>query len=392
VTVILIGNYLPDGQPSMQRFAANMATGLAAEGIKAIVIRPEIVWGRLAAKVPRLQKWAGYIDKLVILPQRLRKLATGSSAQGEPTIFHVCDHSNASYVRSLTSVPHVVTCHDLFAVRSALGEIPQHTTRWSGRQLQALITQGLRQAKKIVCDSEATRRDVLRLLQPDPERVSTALLSFNPLDWAPHSASTTGDWRDMVKRISGHSPNPALKRYVLHVGGESWYKNRHGVARIFSQVKAATAEGLGLVFVGPPLPAALQDFIASQPGMTECVITLQGVTDRELATLYRSSEALLFPSLDEGFGWPVLEAHACGCRVITSLRGSLPEVGGTAAYYIDPDDEAGAARVLEAVLTQTEDQRKQASQAALANAARFSLQATTRQYISIYEQLLHTQS
>jgi glycosyltransferase involved in cell wall biosynthesis len=214
-------------------------------------------------------------------------------------------------------------------------------------------------------------------------------LSVDDDQWSPAPASRNEDWHDVVKaRDAGKAYPPGFNRFVLHVGGESWYKNRTGVVRIFGLLPPETAEGLGLIMVGPPLKSDALDLIFSQNGMKDRVLCLQKVSDADLAILYRSAEALLFPSLDEGFGWPVLEAHACGCRVVCSRRGSLPEVGGSAAYYIDPDDEVGAAAVLEKVLAQTDDKRYEAKQAALANAARFSLSNTTRTYISIYKRLL----
>ena len=389
MTVFLIGNYLPDGQPSMQRFAANMATGLAAEGIEATLIRPEAFWGRIARHLPRVQKWAGYVDKLITFPRQLRRLVALSQKQQTRVVFHICDHSNAPYVHCLAEVPHVVTCHDLFAVRSARGEIPLQPTRWSGRRLQEMIMRGLNKARMIACDSEATRTDVLRLIQPDPCRVSTALLSLDDDQWSPAPASRNEDWRDVVRAYRTVQASPlGFTRFILHVGGEAWYKNRKGVVNIFSLLPPETAQGVGLIMVGPPLKPDILDLIGSQLGMKDRILCLQNVSDTDLAVLYRSAEALLFPSLDEGFGWPVLEAHACGCRVVASGRGSLPEVGGSAMFTIDPSDEVGAAAVLEKVLAQTDDERRAAKQAALANAARFSLSATTRRYISIYESLL----
>lgn len=144
--------------------------------------------------------------------------------------------------------------------------------------------------------------------------------------------------------------------------------------------------GLGLILVGPPLSAAQGELLGD--GLRSRVLCLQEVSDTDLAVLYRGAEALLFPSLDEGFGWPVLEANACGCPAIISRRGSLPEVGGDAAIFIDPADETGAARVVETVLRQSPAEREEARQNALRNASRFSQQATIEGYLAVYERAI----
>ena len=115
--VLLIGNYAPDRQQSMLRFAAMMLEGLQAAGVPAELIQPEPVFGRFRLGGDFLAKWLGYVDKFLLFPRRLtKKLAQA------PALVHICDHSNAMYVRHVESAPVLVTCHDLLAVRGALGE------------------------------------------------------------------------------------------------------------------------------------------------------------------------------------------------------------------------------------------------------------------------------
>src|SRR6185437_13088426 len=77
-------------------------------------------------------------------------------------------------------------------------------------------------------------------------------------------------------------------------------------------------------------------------GVVECV----DLSDVELRALYTGALALLFPSLEEGFGWPILEAQACGCPVITSDRSPMMDIAGNAAIFIDPKNAAGAAAAI----------------------------------------------
>jgi glycosyltransferase involved in cell wall biosynthesis len=92
---------------------------------------------------------------------------------------------------------------------------------------------------------------------------------------------------------------------------------------------------------------------------------------------------LLFPSLDEGFGWPIIEAQACGCPVLTSGRPPMDEVGGAAAVYVNPENPEAAAAAAILALNKAADLRE----ASLQNAARFSSSAMIEGYLSLYEKV-----
>jgi glycosyltransferase involved in cell wall biosynthesis len=166
---------------------------------------------------------------------------------------------------------------------------------------------------------------------------------------------------------------------LLHVGGGQWYKNRAGVLAIYAALRARLGDNTPrLVLVGAPLEAALAG-----------VETCSGVGNEALAALYSGAELLLFPSLEEGFGWPIIEAQACGCRVVTTGKAPMTEVGGEAAFYLDDpsDAEAGAALVAQ-VLEEDAAARRATVEAGLANAARFSTAKMVGEYVAIYRELL----
>jgi glycosyltransferase involved in cell wall biosynthesis len=96
-----------------------------------------------------------------------------------------------------------------------------------------------------------------------------------------------------------------------------------------------------LVMAGYTLTQEMRNYIADHM-LTDSVIEAFNPTSEELRSLYTGAAALLFPSLYEGFGWPLIEAQSCGCPVITSNRPPMTEVAGDAALYIDPADEPGA--------------------------------------------------
>ena len=143
--VLLIGNFQPDHQQSMQRFSEMMLRELLELGIAAEMTRPEAHFARLVpAQFVFLRKWAGYIDKFIIFPRRLRRL------HGVELI-HICDHSNAVYAKHFPNVPVVVTCHDLLAVRGALGEETDCPASWTGKILQRWILAALRGVSGCLC-------------------------------------------------------------------------------------------------------------------------------------------------------------------------------------------------------------------------------------------------
>ena len=385
--VLLVANYEPDGQQSMQRFAAVMAKGLESAGISVTVIRPEPVFGRLHPGARGLGKWLGYLDKFLVFPRRLRRVVRESGkTEAGALIVHVCDHSNAFYTRCLRGVPHLVTCHDMLAVRSARGDIPQNPTRWSGRILQRLVVRGLEGAGAIACDSRATHDDLSRLVKDAGSRSSVAKIGLN----APFHPVSKDDARARVLsllRAMGKA-FPSDGRYIVHVGDDSWYKNRAGVVEMFGELHRSSDQAdLWLVMVGKPLDSALRELI-SEAGVTERVVELAGIQHEDLCAIYSAAELLFFPSLQEGFGWPIIEAQACGCRVVTTDRPPMNDVGGTAAAYFQPGDFGSALDVLLNVLYEDDRQRQARIEGGLANAGMYSTGRMIENYLALYERIL----
>jgi glycosyltransferase involved in cell wall biosynthesis len=371
MNILLVANYQPDRQESMQRVADLLEIELRQAGHQVQLIRPEPWVGRLKPGASGIGKWLGYIDKFLIFPQRLKSFLDWAD------VVHICDHSNAFYTPYLQGVPHVVSCNDLLAVRSALGEIPENPTRWSGRKLQELILAGLNRSQRVLCISEQTRQDVLRLTNLSPEAVSVVYLGLN----YPY---TPLDWNTARQQLTDLGIAPEVN-YLLHVGGEHWYKNRFGTLQIFQGVRSllgdnANVPDLHLVMAGAPLPEESQQWIAQQ-GLESRVILAVGVSNEDLRALYSAAEALVFPSLQEGFGWPILEAHACGCPVFTSDRAPMTEVGGEAAIYITPEDIQGSAATIVQHLPTLAASRL----SNLENAQRFSNQKMIAGYLHNYE-------
>lgn len=377
--VLLVGNYLPDAQPSMLRFATLLQSGLSAAGVDVEVTRPPQIVGRGYRAQPGVRKWLGYVDKYLLFPPALWRAVAAKRTR--PFVVHICDHSNAPYVRLLGRVPHVVTCHDLLAVRAARDEFPDVRIGRTGRRLQQAIAAGLRRSAYVACDSDATRDDVTRIIGLPARQVGVVRPAvaeqFVQLDAAELRARQGRVW----PRARPMAP------YILHVGGNTWYKNRRGVIDIYARAVARDPQMPMLVLAGSALPPDLLRLI-TEHGLDGRVISLVGVVDEDLAALYGSAALLLFPSLAEGYGWPVLEAMACGCPVVTSHRAPLNELGGTDAHYIDPDNVEGAADVLIEAMRETAEARAKRVSAGLERVKNFRTQAMTSAYLEIYRKLI----
>ncbi|HEV2840273.1 MAG TPA: glycosyltransferase family 1 protein [Chthoniobacterales bacterium] len=368
--VLLIGNYPPDRQQSMSRFALMMLDGLAAAGVPAELIEPQPFFGRFRYAGRFVTKWLAYVDKFVLFPLRLRR-----RLKSAPAVVHICDHSNAMYARRIQGIPVVISCHDLLAVRGALGEQTDCPASLTGKLLQRWIVAGLRTATVVACVSKATLEDVRRLVARGEGRPKLELI---PLALSyPYRKISTDEAQGRLAQISLLKPGIP---FVLHVGSNLRRKNREGVLRIFAQCKGQW-NGL-LVFAGEPLSEALRS-LGRQLGVLDRVVEVPDATSEVLEALYNCATAFLFPSRFEGFGWPIIEAQACGCPVICGDRAPLPEVAGDAGL-IHPveDEESFAAGIIR--LTDPEE-RARWSAKSLRNAQRFSTERMIAEYLSAYQ-------
>ncbi len=345
--VLLIGNLAEDRQESMQRFTDLLQSGLQARGHTVTVIAPTLRLARFgpAYRYGGLPKYLGYFDKFVLFPRQLRRHIRST----RPDVVHIADHANAMYASAVASVPVLVTCHDLLQLRAALGEIPQQPLGRVGRIYQAWIRASLGRVPLIACVSNRTRADVLRLIQRPPERSTVVPIALN-FSYQPVPAATARvQLEDLVRRfrLGPAFLDPAKGGFLIHVGGGQWYKNRDGLLAIYAHLRQLISPVPQLILVGPPMDAA-RGGASSPNAQREGVVFLQGVTNVELASLYSLAQGLIFPSWEEGFGWPVAEAQACGCPVFASNRAPMNEVGGCSSFYFDPENPADAARTIAA--------------------------------------------
>jgi len=365
--VLLVGNYKPDDQESMERFCSMMAQGLKKHNVTVTVIRPEPLIKRGKSKT--LAKWLGYIDKFILFPVHLKKAAS------QADIVHICDHSNSPYVKILPDKPHLITCHDLLAVRAGLGEETHCPISKTGKVLQLIILHGLKEAKMIVCDSGATKQDAERLVGRRNKNICHISLGLN----YPFQVLVADE---VLRRLGSVKGLDSSVPFLLHVGSSQPRKNRDGILRIFAKVKDRFTGQL--VFAGSPLTDDLRS-LSKELGVSLRVVEIVKPSDKVLEALYNRAFALLFPSYSEGFGWPIIEAQACGCPAIISNCRPCPEVAGQGALVHELTDENGFAASILRLLNGQERQKVIA--AGFENLKNYDSEKMVTSYLTLYHEL-----
>ena len=271
----------------------------------------------------------------------------------------------------------VITVHDLNFIY-----YPQYLTEESRRYYLHQIEWATRHAAHISADSEQTRQDLIEQLKVPAKKVTTIPLAANPLYSQPISEHAAKQTLAKYKLPAG---------YILFVGTLEPRKNIPTLLQAYAQLRAEQLFDLPLLLVGGKGWLYEEIFATIERlNLSDDVIHLQGISDSELAHLYKMASVLTTPSHYEGFGLPALEAMHCGCPIILSDRGSLPEVAGNAGIILPPEDISAWANSISKVVTDSECRQKMID-AGKQQATKFNWQKTARLTLSIYQQAI-TQS
>ena len=268
----------------------------------------------------------------------------------------------------------VVTIHDLVAFR-----FPETIPMKYALYMRLMIRMAVRSADRVIAASLQTRDDLVDRLRVPPEKIAVI---HGGLDSRFEPVRDPFRLAKVRRRYGLHSP------YILFVGNLEPRKNLVRLIEAFNQLKARDAFPHQLVIAGKrgwlfrPIFESVERL-----GLGREVVFTGYVSPEDLPALYSMADVFAFPSLYEGFGLPVLEAMASGTPVVTARTGSLPEVAGEAAWYVDPwDVEAlteGLARILKDFETRTELITRGALQA-----KRFTWAKTAEATFAIYRQTL----
>ena len=318
---------------------------------------------------PLVKRWLPFPYELSRMVQQLQ--FTRGVSRLKPDLYH-----EPSFLPFRFDGPTVITVHDLSWVRFPETHPPARV-----RIMNKLLPDAIERAAHILVDSDFVRAEVISHYGVHPTRVTTTSL-------AP---------RDIFRRRTSEQRRATLadiglndEAYFLCVGTLEPRKNVEVALRAHAMLPEALRRRVPLVLVG------MHGWLTSRleremelPAQRGELVTPGYVADDSLADLYSGACALLYPSIYEGFGFPPLEAMACGTPVVMSNASSLPEVGGAAALMHDPDDVDALNRAMRRLVEDTQ-YRRERSAASLVQAAQFSWDRCARETLTVYQNAVAT--
>lgn len=270
-------------------------------------------------------------------------------------------------------LPGVVTIHDL-----AIYDHPEWFPAGQWFATSVVVPQSVRRARAIICPSAATKRAIVRLFQVEPERCRVIPHGVEAEFSLPVSTAVRAE-------LTARYALPG--RYLLQVGTVQPRKNYVTTLRALARIPVE--QRIPLLVIGG-FGWNYDEVVDSvrELELTEWVRFVGYAGMPELPGLYQMAQAVLFPSLDEGFGLPVLEAFAAGAPVVASDAGAIPEVAGDAAILCQPEDDEALARNLVRVLTDSELRERQVA-AGRARAALYTWSASAAAHRAVYESVVN---
>lgn len=372
--IILIGNYLPDKQFSMLIFEGLMQEGYSKSNLDVQVIRPREGVRKISFNSTILAKWFAYVDKFVLFPIELLFFRLQNIFFQKDVNYHICDHSNAFYLHFLPKNKTIITCHDVLAIRAGLGYTDTYcSASKSGKILQRITLNALSGAKKMAAVSEFTLSQLIEI-DTKPNQKKQWICIHNAL-----SDKFFPMRKDKIQEVLGKFKALLNRGFILHIGSDLERKNRKLLVKMLYELQYDW-DGM-LVFAGEPLSTEILHLI-DKLKVRSRILQINNPADTEVIALYSVCEAMIFPSFSEGFGWPIIEAQACGAPVITSNKAPMMnEVGGKAALYADPEKPCSFANQFKKFYN--EEFRKEVVRLGFENTKRFDFECTVNQYITL---------
>jgi glycosyltransferase involved in cell wall biosynthesis len=269
---------------------------------------------------------------------------------------------------SWSLVIHMKTMH-AYTAPEAIGPLPRMY-----RRLQYPRT--ARAADTIIINSESLRSEIEKYLNVDPDKLR---LIHEAVD---HDLFKPGDAGAARDHVASHG---VTKPFVLFVSSLWPYKNCDGLLRAWALARGELG-GRQLAVVGPGRDekyVAQLHSLAAELGIAEDLVFVGGVPLEETVRFYQAADLFVYPSLNETFGLPILEAMACGCPVVTSDTSAMPETAGGAAILADPRDPASIAQ---AITDAAKLGRDGLAEAGLRRASQFTWAATGAKTLDVYRE------
>ncbi len=333
-----------------------------------------------------LKKWAGYMDQFILFPIEVKKKIKSSPKN---TLYVFIDNALGPWVPLVSHLPNVIHCHDFMAQKSGLGKIEENRISWTGKLYQKFIRKGYLIGSNYISVSERTREDLENVLLTKP-LISEVV--YNGINSEFHFVNKELARTELANKLNSN----LAQGFILHVGGNLWYKNRKGVIEIYESWRALGTNNLPLLLIGEPANTQIETMINNSDYKKDIII--KSKLDIKILNLaYNGASLFLFPSLEEGFGWPIAEAMVAGVPVLTTNEKPMTEVGGEAAFYIPrrPYNEKEAiqwrlhgANKINEILNLSNLELNNISSKDFENIKRFDLQLNLDRIENIYKKII----
>ena len=345
-TINALSKYFPENEYVLFSPKTNPSQFDVPENASAIV--PENAWWRFLKSLWRSYRIAGLTKKAGL------------------DIYHGLSHELPVDIEK-TGIKSVVTIHDVIFVR-----FPEWYKPLDRKFYFRKIEHACRVAAKIIAISHQTKDDLVTFFKINPEKVEVIYQPVNPLYFEEIP-------NDRLKAVKEKYSLP--DEFILTVGTIEARKN------LLTLLKAIQLfdRKITLVMVGKKTNY-LQTLQPMLEKLKNQLIFLPQADDNDLSCLYRLAKVMVYPSLFEGFGLPVVEAQACGCPVVTSNLSSMPEAGGEGALYADPTNEAEIAEQITRLLDDVKLRNKLIDKGR-ENALRFTPEVYANHLIELYKKL-----
>jgi glycosyltransferase involved in cell wall biosynthesis len=266
----------------------------------------------------------------------------------------------------------IITIHDLLSLR--YNNISRHQRFYFKYLLPFLVSR----SRLVITVSESTRQDVIHYLKCNPEKVKVVYNGYDDTKYFRQPA------QDHIFKKYG------IRNYFLAVGPTYPHKNFETLLNAYSSLPPDIKKTYPLLIAG-----GMKNYLDHLKNFTDSnglspYVYFTGYVEADLMpSLYREAFALIFPSLYEGFGFPLLEAMACGCPVLCSSTSSMPEVCGEAALYFDPLKVSSLSEAMQSLIADAYV-RASLMEKGLVQAKKFSWQKTAMEFKSIIDHQFHT--
>lgn len=289
-------------------------------------------------------------------------------SKSRPDVFLTLTH----YIPRFSPIPTIVSVMDLSFLH-----FPQTFKKKDLYQLSRWTRYSVRKAARVITISQSSKNDIIKAYKVLPEKIKVVHLGLKDIDMD-----------SSLKSIEKYGVDG---KYILFVGTIQPRKNISRLIEAYSLLSKKIKEEYKLVIVGKK--GWLYEDILKAPekyGVSEAILFLDYVSDQDLPQFYKNAKVFVLPSLYEGFGLPVLEAMRYDCPVVISNISSLPEAGGEAALYFNPEDVNDIKDKIEMVLTDEKLREKMIEKGRMHH-KKFTWEKAARQVLETIEEAVGKQ-